>query len=309
MDVPRAASRPAGPATATPPVPPRALWLSGLALVVAAAASLLWPDALRDYAGFAWMLALVPPFLLAHYNGWKGAAAGLAAALLVLIGLEVVAAAVIGRPVDWRLAAVTAGLFAAVSVGAGISAEALQRRTFRALQLAYVDSLTGLGNRRVIDFFLAHQVAGARRGGSVAVAIFDLDDFKTWNDRFGHAAGDEALEAFGRTLSASTRASDLSGRIGGEEFLTVLAGGDATGAERFAERVRQAFRAEEFSTGSRLSVSAGIAAAPPLSADAEALVRAADAALYAAKRAGKDRVVRAGRDTPPPREAESRRRI
>jgi hypothetical protein len=109
-----------------PPVPPRAIFISLVALIVAGVGSLLWPDRLRD-------------------------AAGLAAAMVVLIGLQPFSTLVPGRPVNWRVAGVTAGLFVAVSFGAGVSTELLHRQAFNALQLAYADPLAGLGNRRVGD--------------------------------------------------------------------------------------------------------------------------------------------------------------
>lgn len=297
----------AGPVTATPPVPGRAFWISLGALCVAGVGSLLWPAAVVQYSVLLWLLALIPPFLLAYYRGWQGAAAGLAAAMLVLIALQLVGGLALGHAVDWRIVAGTAGLLVFVSFAAGLSAELLHRQTFRALQAAYADALTGLGNRRVLEFFLDRQAAGARRGGSVAVAMFDIDDFKSYNDRFGHAAGDDALAALGGILAANTRAADLSARYGGEEFTSVLAGSGLEGALGFAERVRSTFRATEFGTGARLTLSGGVAASPPLAADPETLLRAADAALYEAKRRGKDQVLPAGLDTPPPRRRGERR--
>jgi len=281
---------PTGPVTATPPVPIRAFWISLGALCVAGVGSILWPASLVQYSVLVWLLALIPPFLLAYYRGWQGAAAGLAAAMALLIGLQVVGPLALGHPVDWRVAAGTAGLLVFVSFAAGLSAELLHRQTFRALQAAYSDPLTGLGNRRVLEFFLERQTAGVRRGGSVAVVMFDIDDFKSYNDRFGHAAGDEALTALARILAETTRGTDLSARYGGEEFTSVLAGAGLEGARTHAERVRTSFGAAEFGTGARLSLSAGVAAAPPLSPEPDTLLRAADAALYEAKRRGKDRV-------------------
>jgi len=304
--LPAAMTTPAGPVTATPPVPRRAFWISLGALCVAGVGSLLWPASLIQYSVLVWLLALIPPFLLAYYRGWQGAAAGLAAAMLVLIALQLVGALALGHSVDWRIAAGTAGLLVFVSVAAGLSAEMLHRQTFRALQAAYADAVTGLGNRRVLEFFLERQAAGARRGGSVAVAMFDIDDFKSYNDRFGHAAGDEALAALGRVLATNTRAADLSARYGGEEFTSVLPGAGIEGALEFAERVRTAYRSLEFPTGARLTLSGGVSASPPLAADPETLLRAADSALYEAKRRGKDRVLPAGLDTPPPRRRSGR---
>jgi diguanylate cyclase (GGDEF)-like protein len=303
----RRGNAPVGPATATPPVPTRAFWISLAALCVAGVASLVWPAAIAEYSILVWLLALVPPFLLAYYRGWQGAAAGLLAAMLVLIGLQLLGTLALGHPVDWRIAAGTAGILLFVSFAAGLSAELLHRQAFRAVQVAYADVVTGLGNRRVLEFFLERQVAGARRGGSVAVAMFDIDDFKSYNDRFGHAAGDEALAALGRVLAENTRGADLSARYGGEEFTSVLAGTGVEGALVFAQRVRTAFRALEFPTGARLSLSGGVASSPPLAADGETLIRAADAAMYEAKRRGKDQVLPAGLDTPPPRRLAERK--
>ena len=121
--------------------------------------------------------------------------------------------------------------------------------------------------------------------------MFDLDDFKSYNDRFGHAAGDEALEAFGRTLSSSTRGSDQSGRFGGEEFVTVLPLTKLEGGVEFAERVRRHFRTLEFGSGARMTVSAGVAAYGPDTADSDSLIEAADATMYEAKRLGRDLVL------------------
>jgi len=273
------------------PIPARAVAISLVALIVAGLASLVWPDRLHDAAGLAWLLALIPPFLFAYYRGWNGAAAGLAAAMAVLIGLQLISTVVLGRPVDWRVAGVTASTFAAVSIGVGISAELMRRRAFDAMQLAYADPLTGLGNRRVLEFFLDLQVSAAERGMALSVVTFDLDDFKSYNDRFGHTAGDEVLVAFSRTLADSTRGSDLSGRFGGEEFLTILPSTKLEGAVILAERVRRQFRTLEFDTGARMTVSAGVAAYGSESADSASLIDAADEAMYEAKRLGRDRVL------------------
>jgi diguanylate cyclase (GGDEF)-like protein len=253
---------------------------------------------MRDVSGYLWLLAVVPPFLFAYHRGWEGAAAGLASAMIVLLGLELVPALVHGGHPDWRLTAGTAGVFLVVSLGAGWSTELLHRRTFSALQMAYADPLTGLGNRRVLEYFLERHVAGALRGVPAVVVMFDLDDFKSYNDRFGHPAGDEALVAFAHVLSAETRRNDLAGRMGGEEFLVVLSGTDTAGGEVFAERVRTATRRAELSTGATLSVSAGVAEAGPERPDVERLLADADAALYEAKRLGKDRVELAGSGVP-----------
>lgn len=271
------------------PVPPRALVLSLLALGVAGLASVVWPESLEELAGLVWLLALIPSFLFAYYRGWEGAAGGVAAAMAVLIMLEVVPPLVSGTHVDWRIAGGVTVVFIAGSLGAGSIAELLRRQKLGALQLAYSDPLTQLPNRRVLDFFLAHHFAAAQRAHRLTIVMFDLDKFKAYNDRFGHQAGDELLVTFAGLLREETRSSDLSGRLGGEEFLAVLPGTDAEGARLYADRVREALSHRDLPTGARMTVSAGLAAYAPTMTDPGDLVRAADAALYAAKSEGRNR--------------------
>ena len=159
---------------------------------------------------------------------------------------------------------------------------------------ARVDGLTGLANRRQLEDQLSTELSRVERfGGSLAVVIADLDDFKTVNDRFGHPAGDLVLREFARTLADGVRDIDIAGRWGGEEFLLLLPGTDLEGAARVAERIRRAF-ADRFvlsTDGEPIAATAsfGVAACPE-SADAADLLRAADAALYRAKGSGKNRV-------------------
>jgi len=152
---------------------------------------------------------------------------------------------------------------------------------------ARVDALTGLLNRRGFEERLAPEVARAgRERGSVAFVAFDLDHFKRVNDDLGHEAGDRALVTVADAIRGEVRVSDLAARWGGEEFVAVLPGADAEAARTFAERVRAAVAA----SAGALTVSAGVAAANgPF--DPRALLGAADDALYAAKRAGRDRTV------------------
>jgi diguanylate cyclase (GGDEF)-like protein len=152
---------------------------------------------------------------------------------------------------------------------------------------ARVDPLTGLLNRRGFEERLAIEVGRAARDGSgLAIVSFDLDRFKRVNDEQGHAAGDRALTALATVIHNHARGGDVAARWGGEEFVVVLPGADAPAARGFAERVRGALAA----TDAGVTVSAGVsAAAAPL--DSQALLQSADAALYAAKRAGRDRTV------------------
>ena len=167
---------------------------------------------------------------------------------------------------------------------------------------ALVDGLTGLANRRHADEHLAAELHRAERfSAPLAVVLSDLDDFKRINDRHGHPVGDTVLREFARTLRECVRDIDLAGRWGGEEFVLVLPGTDAGGAAQLAARVRAALvrRPILAPDGSRIELSAsfGVAAYPDSTSAAE-LIAAADAALYSAKRAGKDRVVTAPTPTP-----------
>jgi putative two-component system response regulator len=126
------------------------------------------------------------------------------------------------------------------------------------------------------------------------VVLFDLDLFKHVNDQHGHQVGDRVLVDFARILKANTRDMDLSARFGGEEFLTVLTGETGEGAERFAERVRASLEARRWEWGS-VTVSAGVSEFEEGMASPDVLVAAADQALYRAKQAGRNRIVRVGK--------------
>lgn len=271
-------------------VPPRALALSLAALSVAGLAAIVWPSSLAELAGLVWLLALVPAFLFAYYRGWEGAAAGLLVAMILMIAIEIVPALIVGTEVDWRIAGGVAVAFILASLGLGALAETLRRQKASALQLAFHDTLTAVPNRRMLDLFLAQHFAASQRGMKLSVVIFDLDGFKAYNDVHGHAEGDAALGAFGEVLRRQTRDSDVAGRYGGEEFLTILPGSAMGAARQYAERVREDLARHELPTGTRITVSAGVATADPTMNSPAELVRAADAALYQAKAAGRNRV-------------------
>jgi diguanylate cyclase (GGDEF)-like protein len=159
---------------------------------------------------------------------------------------------------------------------------------------ALVDGLTGLANRRQCEETLASELARVERfGGPLAVVVADLDWFKDINDRYGHPAGDAVLREFAILLRETLRDVDLAGRWGGEEFLLILPGTDVEGGARVADRIRVALagRIVLAADGTPIPVTAsfGVAATPPATTASE-LFAAADAALYEAKRAGKNRV-------------------
>jgi diguanylate cyclase (GGDEF)-like protein len=157
---------------------------------------------------------------------------------------------------------------------------------------AFTDHLTGLLNRRAfLDGALSLCAGQARRGEPVTLLMFDLDHFKSINDRFGHAVGDEALRIFAQVMRTSLRATDIVGRLGGEEFAAIVPG-DMEIAAKIAERVRSGFEAAGSLVGVhavRGTVSIGAAAAHAPAPDLDALMARADAALYRAKGEGRNR--------------------
>jgi diguanylate cyclase (GGDEF)-like protein len=162
--------------------------------------------------------------------------------------------------------------------------------------LARTDELTGLPNRReVLERVAAELERGARTGLPTSLLMFDIDRFKRVNDTHGHAAGDCVLRAVAAIARVSLRRIDVCGRVGGEEFLVLLPDADAEDALAAAERLRAAIAARAMNCVDQtlhITVSVGVVTrAPGETASLDALVQAADLALYAAKDAGRDRVV------------------
>jgi two-component system cell cycle response regulator len=172
----------------------------------------------------------------------------------------------------------------------------------RLLRSGFTDVLTGWNNRRYLSLRLAEELARARRDQTGIVCLMlDVDHFKRVNDTLGHAAGDAVLRELAQRIESQVRASDVAARYGGEEFVVLLPNTDVKSASLLAERVRTSISKTPFELPSGKSVtvtaSIGISEVRPDSADTDlktlgdSLIARADVALYAAKSAGRDRVI------------------
>jgi diguanylate cyclase len=162
-------------------------------------------------------------------------------------------------------------------------------------ELAITDPLTRAFNRRHLDLCLLHAIERRRRTGEPAsLLLFDIDYFKRINDRWGHAAGDEALRQVAALAGGRARKMDVLFRIGGDEFVLLLPGATRAGALAVAETLRALVAASSVGGGRRLSISVGVS---ELTADQNAFswLADADAALYRAKHAGRNRASVSGR--------------
>jgi diguanylate cyclase (GGDEF)-like protein len=168
----------------------------------------------------------------------------------------------------------------------------LESTNFRLKEYSFKDDVTGLYNRRFFTMRLDEELARYRRFNHPAsVVLMDLDGFKAINDDLGHPVGDETLRDIGQILQKHSRGINVISRYGGDEFAVLLVETSKAGARLYAERIRQVIGAFPFSHGKQVTASLGVASVPDdEAATAEALFRAADEALYSAKRAGKNQV-------------------
>ncbi|GAB5543693.1 MAG: diguanylate cyclase [Sandaracinaceae bacterium] len=178
---------------------------------------------------------------------------------------------------------------------------ALEEKSRALGQLAKIDGLTGLENRRMLDERLPKEAERARRyGRELSLLMMDVDHFKKVNDTHGHDVGDEVLVCLGGVLRAGVREADFAHRYGGEEFVVLAPETGLDAAVELAERLRGAFHAAsaKASVAGAQTLSIGVASLAALPDDIEAsgLQSAADAALYDAKRGGRDRVRRCDED-------------
>jgi len=161
--------------------------------------------------------------------------------------------------------------------------------------MSLTDPLTGLPNRRSFELFVDTEARRAERyHRAFSVLMIDFDNFKSYNDRYGHGAGDEVLKKFGRLMKNSTRDVDFLGRYGGDEFVAVLTESDAGLAREVAERMRKVIEAQN--TEPKVTLSLGVATYPADSLRKEELLNLADQACYEAKQQGGNRVNFAEKD-------------
>ncbi|MDI6632292.1 MAG: GGDEF domain-containing protein [Bacillota bacterium] len=230
----------------------------------------------------AWALYVIPAALLGFIWGLRGTVAAtiVSSVLISMVALwtrtssELWAAVVLGG----------VSLFIGLLFEYGRNKEAELRDMIDNLQqLVVTDSLTGVFNRRYLFDRLNAEVARARRYNlPVSVIMLDIDDFKTYNDRYGHIAGDVLLQTIAKTIRGALRQEDVVVRYGGDEFAIILTAADARSAWSTAERLRNAVK----SAG--MNISLGVVTYPQDATTAEELLRRADYYLLAAKAAGKD---------------------
>jgi diguanylate cyclase (GGDEF)-like protein len=193
-----------------------------------------------------------------------------------------------------------------VILGTALCLNKLSEYERRLLVQSMTDSLTGLLNRRsFMDLSSKEETRARRHGDPFSVLMLDIDHFKKINDTHGHLAGDYALATLAGLVSQTIRQEDVFARYGGEEFAVILPQTDLDGAFHLGERIRHALedlRVERLDGKGvvQVTVSAGVSAIPVNARDKSSLIAAADAALYQAKRSGKNRTARAAADRTPP---------
>lgn len=231
---------------------------------------------------------------------WRGPFACVPAAHTVFLAVRAIVALSTDLPEDLLMGGVLLGIgvlepilmmFAATIIGLRLTDERLKNMLKHA---ASVDGLTGLLNHGAFMDLARAEVERTRTDqDAVTLLLFDLDRFKQLNDRYGHAAGDAALKSFAAIVRRRIRETDFAGRVGGEEFAALLIGSGGENGRLVAEGIRADFAAQPIEHGGQIiavTVSVGVMAVSGASADFESLMGAADQALYAAKRGGRDLV-------------------
>jgi len=244
-----------------------------------------------DTPTMAWFA--IPVVTLSARFSMRGVAwgVGITLALMALVELGVDADAVLDDP---TLLVAPAALVVAV----GMLSTALMRSDMEHRSEAVIDPLTGMLNRKALAARIAELTQQSRVSGQpIGVIVGDVDHFKRINDSHGHATGDAVLRDVAYVIRKQLRAFDLVYRLGGEEFLILLPGSDVEHALGRAERLRGAVAEASMTAGVNVTMSFGVSASKPEAEfDYDAVFGAADAALYEAKRGGRDQVITESRD-------------
>jgi diguanylate cyclase (GGDEF)-like protein len=249
---------------------------------------MIWTVAASGAGGSALAPFFAGPAVYAAYYLRKLEVGGLV--LLASVGYAVAARAGQGLPAD-EVALSALGVVLTASI-VGMQRAGANRLIWRLSDAARTDPLTGLMNRRGFQDLIATELERASRSGQpLSLLVADLDHFKTLNDSFGHAAGDQALERLSLILNTAKRRIDTAARIGGEEFAVVLPDSDHHAAYILAERMRREVRETFLLEPHALTVSIGVATFPIHGSTADALLARGDEALYEAKALGRDRTV------------------
>jgi diguanylate cyclase (GGDEF)-like protein len=264
------------------PIPRLLAVVSAVALAIPTLAAILSGDGSSTLEAFLWLFVLVPGFLLAYYRGAAGVATGLAMGMVAFSTVQVYLVLSGQRLPDWPLMLSITGALLLGSVLIGGLADRLHGEREEAKRISLLDPLTQLPNRRYFDLVLEREFAAAQRGRELVVVAFDLNGLKALNDRYGHAVGDEVIQAFAAVLTRRTRTMNLTARLGGDEFMTVLSDSTLTGAVVFVRSVLQHEITIE-GVDQPVTASAGVARYRVEMTTPSELVAAADAALYKAK--------------------------
>lgn len=239
----------------------------------------------------SWTVALAPIYLLLYFRGWRGAAVGFLAVAAVATGGRALAGALGAAEASMAGLPVYVWTLAAASLAGAVTLEAV-RAVWRG-QLA--DPITGLPDRRLVDAFLRKQMAAARRGRSLTVALVALDGCREFDPRCGTGDRGRALERVGRVLAANSREMDFIGYYGEERFLAVMPGESSSGVSVFADRVRSEVAEVPLPERGGCTVSVGVASHEVGVDGAAELIRRAEDALAWARNLGGDRVILYGR--------------
>ncbi len=282
--------------TATPraPMPFWALFVSIAVFAVPAVLTGLRPLP-EGVTALSWLFVVIPIFFFAYFEGWRGVVLALAMWVVLLV-LALMAGPLVGGPQpDWifvghlsvaLLVNAIAIAWLAASLHRDLGVTALRERTM-AEQLALRDELTGLPNLKYAKLYLDSSFAAAERGFPLTIVLLDVDRLKDYNEFHGRGVSDGVLRAVGHVLGRTTRKMELSARLDGGRFVSILNTRDPAAALRFVRRLRNALLELDLPVG-RVTVSAGVAPFGFGMRASEDLLRAAESALGKAKNAGRD---------------------